>query len=294
MRSKQGTKKSTKIWGLVQLIIIVKKSNVVIMKRFFVSAFFLFILFIVTVLATAETSEEKGLVIAKEADLRDEGFGDLTANMLMILRNKHGQESKRKMRIRNLEVKGDGDKSLTIFDTPRDVKGTAFLNFTHKVGDDDQWLYLPALKRVKRISSRNKSGSFMGSEFAYEDISSQEVEKYTYKWIRDEVYDGRECFVVEYYPVDLKNSGYTRQTTWLDKREYRVLKVEYFDRKSSHLKTLTSTGYQEYLDRYWRADEMFMVNLQTGKSTKLIWSDYKFQTGLKDRDFNKNSLKRAR
>ena len=264
------------------------------MKLFYGFLLFLLISFIVIAHAMPETPEEKGLAIAKEADLRNEDFRDFTAAMLMILRNKHGQESKRKIRIRTLEVKGDGDKSLTIFDTPRDIKGSAFLNFTHKVGDDDQWLYLPALKRVKRISSRNKSGSFMGSEFAYEDISSQEVEKYTYKWIRDEVYEGQECFVVEYYPVDQKNSGYTRQVTWLDKGEYRVLKVEYFDRKKSHLKTLTSTGYQKYLDKYWRASEMFMVNHQNGKSTKLIWSDYKFQTGLKDSDFNKNSLKRVR
>ncbi len=102
----------------------------------------------------AESPEEKGLAIAKEADRRDKGFGDFTANMLMVLKNRHGQESTRKIRIRTLEVEGDGDKGLSIFDNPRDVKGTAFLNFTHKVGDDDQWLYLPALKRVKRISSR--------------------------------------------------------------------------------------------------------------------------------------------
>ncbi|HJP18157.1 MAG TPA: outer membrane lipoprotein-sorting protein [Nitrospinota bacterium] len=264
------------------------------MKLFYRFLFFLLIPFIVIAQATAETPEEKGLAIAKEADLRNKDFRDFTADMLMVLRNKHGQESKRKIRIRTLEVKGDGDKSLTIFDTPRDIKGTAFLNFTHKVGDDDQWLYLPALKRVKRISSRNKSGSFMGSEFAYEDVSSQEVEKYTYKWIRDEVYEDQECFVVEYYPVDQKNSGYTRQVTWHDKSEYRVLKVEYFNRKKSHLKTLTSTGYQKYLDKHWRATEMFMINLQNGKNTKLVWSNYKFQTGLTDKDFNKNSLKRAR
>jgi outer membrane lipoprotein-sorting protein len=244
--------------------------------------------------ATAETPEEKGLAIAREADIRDKGFNDFTSNMTMTLRNKHGRESVRKIRGRTLEVEGDGDKSLTIFDNPRDVKGTAFLNFTHKTGDDDQWLFLPALKRVKRISSRNKSGSFMGSEFAYEDISSQEIEKYTYKWIRDEAYDGQECFVVELYPVDKKNSGYTRQTAWIDKKEYRNLKVEYFDRKKSHLKTLTFAGYKKYLDKYWRADEMHMVNHQNGKSTRLKFSDYKFQTGLKDTDFNKNSLKRAR
>jgi len=241
-----------------------------------------------------QSPEDKGLAIAREADRRDMGFGDVTADMQMILRNKQGQESERKIRIRTLEVKEDGDKSLTIFDTPRDVKGTAFLNFTHKKGDDDQWLYLPALKRVKRISSRNKSGSFMGSEFAYEDISSQEPEKYTYKWIRDEVYEGLECFVVEYYPVDKKNSGYTKQVAWLDKDQYRVWKVEYYDRKNSLLKTLTFKGYRQYLDKYWRADEMYMVNHQTGKSTKLIMSNYKFRTGLKDRDFNQNSLKRVR
>ena len=244
--------------------------------------------------AAAETPAEKGLSIAKEADRRDTGFEDYTADLLMILKNKHGQESIRKIRIRSLEVEGDGDKSLSIFDNPRDVKGTAFLTFSHKVGDDDQWLYLPALKRVKRISSRNKSGSFMGSEFAYEDISSQEVEKYTYKWLRDEVYAGKESFVVERYPVDKKNSGYTRQVTWIDKGEYRILKVEYYDRKNSLLKTLISKEYQKYLEKYWRPSEMNMVNHQNGKSTRLEWSNYKFRIGLKDRDFNKNSLKRVR
>lgn len=243
---------------------------------------------------TGQTPEEKGLSIALAADEKDDGFGDFTADMEMTLKNKHGQKSIRKIRIRTLEVENDGDKSLSIFDNPRDVKGTAFLTFTHKVGDDDQWLYLPALKRVKRISSRNKSGSFMGSEFSYEDISSQEVEKYTYKWIKDEVFDGRECFVFERYPIDRKNSGYTRQIVWMDKAEYRVQKVDYFDRKNAHLKTLTAKGYRQYLDKYWRSDEMLMVNHQNNKSTRLIWSDYRFQTGLTDKDFNKNSLKRAK
>jgi outer membrane lipoprotein-sorting protein len=251
-------------------------------------------LLILAITASAETPEEKGLAIALEADRRNDGFQDSTSNMLMTLKNRHGKESIRRIRVKTLEVRGDGDKSLTIFDNPRDVKGTAFLNFTHKVGDDDQWLYLPALKRVKRISSRNKSGSFMGSEFAYEDIASQEVEKYTHKWIRDETYEEKECFVIERYPVDKKNSGYTSQVSWIDIEEYRVFKVEYFDRKNSHLKTLTFKGYKKYIDKYWRADEMNMVNHQNGKTTRLEFSDYKFKTGLKDKDFTKNSLKRAR
>jgi outer membrane lipoprotein-sorting protein len=252
------------------------------------------ILLIAVSMAGAQSPQEKGSAIALEADKRDMGFGDFTADMQMILMNKRGQKSERHIRVKTLEVKDDGDKSLIIFDTPRDVKGTAFLNFTHKVGDDDQWLYLPALKRVKRISSRNKSGSFMGSEFSYEDVSSQEVEKYTYKWLRDETCANQECYVIERYPVNKNNSGYTKQIAWIDKTEYRVWKVEYFDRKKSHIKTLTNTDYQKYLDKHWRPNQMYMVNHQSGKNTRLIMSGYRFRTGLKNSDFSQSSLRRVR
>jgi outer membrane lipoprotein-sorting protein len=243
--------------------------------------------------AAAETPEEKGLEIAVEVDRRDTGFHDSTASMRMLLRNRQGDESARDIRVKVLEQENDGDKSLTVFDQPADVKGTAFLSFTHKSGPDDQWIYLPALKRVKRISSRNKSGPFMGSEFAYEDLSSQEVEKYTYKYLRDEQYNDMDCFIVERDPVD-ENSGYTRQLVWFDKAEYRPQKIEYYDRKNSLLKTLTFDDYQQFLERYWRSHDMYMENHQTGKSTRLTWSDYKFKTGLTERDFDRNSLKRVR
>ena len=239
------------------------------------------------------TAEERGLEIAIEADRRDTGFNDNTAGVMMVLRNRHGESSERQMKIRTLEVENDGDKSLVTFDHPRDVKGTAFLSYTHKEGADDQWLYLPALKRVKRIASNNKSGPFVGSEFAYEDISSQEVEKYTYKYIKDDMLDGKSVYVVERYPVDPK-SGYTKQITWIDQDEYRVWKVEFYDRKGDLLKTLNYEGYNQYLDQYWRADKFFMQNHQTGKSTELVWSDYNFGTGLSDRDFDQRSLQRAR
>jgi outer membrane lipoprotein-sorting protein len=244
-------------------------------------------------LAMAATPEEQGLAIATEADRRDEGFGDYTADVKMILRNKQGQESTREIRSRTLEVEDDGDKTMIIFDAPGDVKGTALLSFTHKAGPDDQWLYLPALKRVKRIASDNKSGPFMGSEFAYEDIASQEVEKYTYRYLRDEVYDGMDVFVIERYPVDEK-SGYTRQVVWLDKEHYKERKVEFYDRKDTLLKTLVLTDFNQYLDQYWRAHDMYMENHQTGKSTRLLQTNFHFRTGLTDRDFDQNSLKRAR
>lgn len=241
----------------------------------------------------AETAEEKGLAIAIEADKRDQGWSDQATTMKMILRNSQGAESIREIRSKTLEVKGDGDKSLTIFDTPRDIKGTAFLSFTHALKADEQWLYLPALKRVKRISSSNKSGPFMGSEFAYEDISSQEVEKYKYKFIKDGEVDGRAAFIIERYP-QYKKSGYTKLVTWLDKKMYQPLKIEFYDRKKSLLKTLTQHEYKQYLNKYWRPARMEMVNHQTGKSTTLLLMNYKFKNGFKSRDFDRNSLKRAR
>ncbi len=240
-----------------------------------------------------ESAEEKGLRIAQEAEARDRGFGNYSADQTMILRNKRGQESERNLRISVLENEADGDKSLIVFNRPRDVKGTAMLTHSHKVEDDDQWLYLPALKRVKRISSSNKAGSFMGSEFAYEDMTSQEIEKYTYRWLRDEPCGELTCWVSERAPVG-KNSGYTRQVSWVDQDEYRIWKVEYYDRKKMHLKTLTVPSHQQYLGKHWRADEMMMVNHLTGKSARLIWKNYRFGNDLDDSDFTKVSLKRAR
>ena len=106
-----------------------------------------------------ESASNRGLEIAQEWEKRDTGFGDQTAILTMVLRNAHGQESSREIRSRTLEVEGDGDKSLVIFDRPRDLEGTAFLTFSHATGSDDQWLYLPAAKRVKRISTSDLSPS---------------------------------------------------------------------------------------------------------------------------------------
>jgi outer membrane lipoprotein-sorting protein len=243
--------------------------------------------------APAQTAEEKGLAIIQEADRRNTGWIDGTATMEMTLRNSQGEQSVRALRLKTLEVDGDGDKSLSVFDSPKDIKGTALLSYTHALVPDDQWLYLPALKRVKRISSANKSGPFVGSEFAYEDLTSQEVAKYSYKWLRDETLDGRACFVIEAYPA-YENSGYTRQVVWLDQEMYQPIKIEYYDRKDAPLKTLRSTEWQQYLDQYWRPGRMLMENQQTGKSTELKWFDYQFKTGLGERDFDQDTLKRTR
>ena len=242
---------------------------------------------------TDEAAKLKGLEISQQTKTKDTGWVDNTADMLMYLRNKQGHESIRQVKIKNLEQLNDGDKSLTNFTQPRDVKGTSFLSFSHPAKADDQWLYLPALKRVKRISSSNKSGPFMGSEFAFEDLSSFEIEKYHYKYLADETINDLASYKVEQYPVD-KNSGYTRRIVWVDQAEYRLQKIDFYDRKDSLLKTLSYSHYQQYNNQFWRADSMIMVNHQTGKSTELEWSNYQFKTGLKESDFNKIALKRNR
>lgn len=241
----------------------------------------------------AQTAQEKGLSIIQEADKRDTGWKDMKTESTMTLRNQHGQVSNRKTRSKILEVKGDGDKSLITFDTPADIKGTTFLSHTHALKPDDQWLYLPSLKRIKRISSSNKSGPFLGSEFAFEDLSSQEVEKYTYRFIKDGTIEDRNTFVIERIP-QYKKSGYKRQVVWLDKEYYQALKIVFYDRKNTLLKTLTLHDYKQYLNQYWRPSRMEMINHQTKKSTTLTWEKYEFQVGLNKRHFDKNSLKRAR
>jgi len=248
-----------------------------------------------TVTEAAEDPVAKGEAVARESDRRDLGFGDTKVELRMILENRRGRTSERRLRIHTLEVpdENDGDKSLVIFDVPRDIRGTALLSYSHILSPDDQWLFLPALKRVKRISSSNKSGPFVGSEFAYEDITAQELKKYSFKWLRDERCGELECFVLERRPL-YEKSGYTRLITWYDKGEYRMQRVDYYDRKDSLLKTLKFSDYKQHLGKYWRAHDLFMVNHQTGKKTRLTYGNYEFRTGLMDRDFTRSKLKQVR
>ncbi len=247
----------------------------------------------ITTPSYAQTAEERGLEIFEQVSAQNDGFQDSTASMTMTLINRSGKKSVRRMRAKTLEVANDGDKSMTIFDEPADVKGTATLTYSHTKEADEQWLYLPALKRVKRISSKNKTGAFMGSEFAFEDIGSQEVEKYTYKYLSEEQLDGIAVHKIEAYPT-YKYSGYTRLISYIDQERLVSLKTEFYDRKDVLLKTLTLSDYVHHDDKNWRPARMEMINAQTKKSTILEFSDYKFATGMTDKDFSSNSLKKLR
>ena len=239
--------------------------------------------------------EKKGFEIAARSDRSDRGFSDSIVELTMVLRNATGKESSRSLKIKTFEIQDEdlGDKSLVVFDSPRDIKGTALLSHAQILDPDDQWLYLPALKRVKRISSTNKSGPFVGSEFAFEDFTATELNKYSYKWLRNEPCGELTCDVIERYPR-YENSGYTKQIAWVDQSVFQVRKLDFYDRKDTLLKTLELNDYREYESGIWRSHTFNMQNHQTGKSTELIYSDYEFKTGLSDNDFVKGVLKRVK
>ncbi|HEX7036938.1 MAG TPA: outer membrane lipoprotein-sorting protein [Pseudomonadales bacterium] len=240
------------------------------------------------------TPEEQGLTIFRAKDSRESGYGDLQVELEMILRDRRGTESRRELSISQVEMERDGDRLLVVFDTPKPIRGTALLSHSHLQGPDDQWLYLPSMSRVKKIASRNRSGPFLGSEFAYEDLALDDVEKFSYRLMGSERCGEADCLRIERVPHD-EFSGYSRQEVLLHEPTLRVERIDYFDRHGRPLKVLTSDGYRLYEDRYWKAHRMFMENLQTGKTTELLWKDYRFATGLDaERDFSTNALMRAR
>ena len=245
--------------------------------------------------ADASTAEEKGFEVAARSDRSDVGFGKSEVELQMVLRNAAGQETTRTLRISTLEKPDEsvGDKSLVLFDTPRDIEGTALLSHAKILDPDDQWLYLPALKRVKRISSSNKSGPFVGSEFAFEDFTAIELNKFGYTYLRSEACGALQCDVVERTPR-YENSGYTKQVSWVDQTEFQIRKVEFYDRRGDLLKVLELKDYRQYDNGVWRAHLLSMSNVQTNKQTDLVYDAYSFDADLGESDFVKGRLSRLR
>ena len=245
--------------------------------------------------AIAASIDERGFEIAARADRSDVGFGQSEVELTMILRNAAGQESSRSLKIATLEKPDEtvGDKSLVVFSTPRDIEGTALLSHAKILDPDDQWLYLPALKRVKRIASSNKSGPFVGSEFAFEDFTAIELNKFEYRFTGTEACGEMQCDVLERLPR-YENSGYTKQIAWVDQQDYQIRKVAFYDRRGDLLKVLELKDYRRYDNGVWRAHLLTMTNVQTNKQTDLLYGDYRFGVGLSDGDFVKGRLSRLR
>lgn len=234
--------------------------------------------------------DKKGYDISALSDRSDLGFKSSSVDVTMLLRNASGREAKRNLKVKTLEKENEnvGDKSIGIFYKPADISGTALLSHAKILDADSQWLFLKSSKRVKRISSKNKSGPFLGSEFAFEDFTSQELNKYTHKWIKSDTCADMKCDVIKRVPR-YEFSGYSYLLVWIDKNVHQVRKTEFYDRKGDLLKTLNLEKYKNY-NGYWRAHSTFMENHQTKKSTNIMYGEYTFNVGLKESDFNKARL----
>ncbi len=241
----------------------------------------------------AQSDQERGFAIAERSDLTDQGFGSSTVELTMTLSDPSGRTTTRELRIDTLEKEGEGngDKSLTIFYSPPDVDGTALLSHARILDSDNQWLYLPALRRVKRISSSNKSGPFVGSEFAFEDLTSGELGKYEYTYLETRTVDGMEMDVLECVPR-YERSGYSRLNCYYDTEVYQTRKIEFFDRGGQLLKTLKLEDYREYPGGFWRPHLQTMTNHLTGKVTTIAAGEYEFDVDLDNRDFEPSALDR--
>ncbi|MEZ4222666.1 MAG: outer membrane lipoprotein-sorting protein [Polyangiaceae bacterium] len=235
--------------------------------------------------------------IAKKIRDLNAGYGDLSAKVEMKLENAQGQATTRKLRIRSLEQPDPkvGDYSIVIFDSPRDVRGTALLSHAGVGSADQQWLYLPALKRVKRISSSRKTGAFLGSEFTYEDITGNEAAKYEWKRLGDGKCPASagKCYQLETRPKD-SESGYSRRVIWVEQKSYRIEKIDFFDKANKLQKTLNYEDFKQYKGKYWRAHRWVMKNHQSGKKTVLTFDKFSFGNGFSAGDFSKAALERIK
>lgn len=213
---------------------------------------------------------------------------DVQGRLTMTLINRQGES-----RVRNLQQYtkdyGDVEKKVMFFLSPADVKGTSFMSWSYTDGsDDDQWIYLPALKRIRRISSDGKGDYFMGSDFTYDDLGERHPDEDDHKLTGEETIDGKECWVIESTPKD-QDYMYSRTITWVMKDNYLGLKREFYDDRGRHLKTLTIKDYDQ-IDGFWTILETEMKNVQRDHTTHMKFSDVKINQGIPDRMFTERNM----
>lgn len=233
--------------------------------------------------------------VAVNNDERDEG-DDAIQDLEMTLINKQGKKRIREVRT-NRKDYGKDDKMVMFFLEPADVKGTGFLtwNYDDESKDDDQWLYLPALKKIRRISSSKKADYFMGTDFTYSDMGDREVDDYTYKHLEPEVIDGIECYHLERVPKTndvIKETGYGRTEIWIRPDNWMMVKAVFYDKKMKLLKELSVPEIEE-VDGIWTPKIMHMNNIRKKHQTIFTFSNITYNTGLDDDIFSQRQLKKG-
>jgi len=213
---------------------------------------------------------------------------DTQGKLTMTLTNNRGEE-----RVRTLTqyIKDDGkvEKKIMYFLSPADVRNTSFMNWSYSDGrSDDQWIYLPALKRTRRISSDGKSDYFMGSDFTYDDLGDRHPNQDSHKLLREETIDGHACYVVESTPKE-DDYMYSKTITWVMKDNFLGLKREFYDDRGRLLKILSIKEFKK-IDGFWTILETEMHNVQRDHRTTMKFTDVKKNKGIPDSRFTERSM----
>jgi len=237
-----------------------------------------------------------GYDIAKKADEMEKGkTSSYTASM--TLTNKKGTSRQREIFMRSKDY-GDVEKSVIVFTLPKDVDGVSYLSFDYDDAadgskkDSDSWLYMPAMKKVRRISGSGKDDEFMGSDFTYSDLGERGLTKDTFTLLGEEKLQGADCWKVEAKARDKKEKT-QRRIIWYQKDNYQVLKVEFYDRQDSLSRELTCSDIKQ-IDGIWTTGKMFMKNLKKDHSTLLEMKDTKYNLSLDDSIFTVSAIERGK
>lgn len=216
---------------------------------------------------------------------------DQTSTLTMTLSNSNGQTRVRKIQQFSKDL-GDSEKSIMFFLSPADVKNTSFMNWSYDDDKaDDQWIYLPALKKVKRISSDSKSDYFMGSDFTYDDLGDRKLNADEHHLLREETKNGILCYVVESKSKD-EDYMYSKTITWIDKATFIGVQKEFYDEDAELLKVLTIKNVEKVagLDIITNSE---MKNVQNNHSTSMILSNVTVNTGMTASKFTERMMMRG-
>jgi hypothetical protein len=229
--------------------------------------------------------------------VKDRPDGDSRySEMTIKLENKKGKTRERKVKSYAMDV-GEGmedTKTLMFFVYPGDVKGTGFLTWDYDaIGkDDDRWLYLPAMKKTRRISgSSAKKDYFMGTDFTYDDLGSRNVDEDEHTFLREEIVGGFECWVVESVSKDNRDI-YSRKISWIRKECKVAVRVEYYDRMDKLHRVLNLSEIVQ-VDGFWIAKKLQMENVQTNHKTYLTIENPKYNIDISESDFTVGNLEKG-
>lgn len=234
-------------------------------------------------------------VMQKQKDLHKSHTEFIEQEMILI--DKSGREEVRALKNYVKEVEEDVNRTLIVFLSPADIKGTALLTWQHKDGDDDQWLYFPARGKMQRIAKGGKKNYFMGTDFTYEDMQSEELDDYTYTILRDEAIDGSSCYVIESVPANEKKqreSGYSKRIIWITKDHYTASKVEFYDRRDKLIKTQINREWVNVTGPIWRPQKMLMENHKARHKTKVSVIKRELNQKIDDQTFTQRFILKGR